>query len=218
MVLYSPVPEFLTCSCCTLSVMEGQRSWWGRTKRTNPRREKICFPVWSLESFMFCYHLHFTRTCFHFLCNTPFSQPSISFPSFLSLISVAPDNGQKWQFESLWVQKVFPAHGRLEYLREEIQSGTCVIISRFSQVLLCGTLWTAACQAPLPIGFSRQEYWSGLPCPLPGDPPNPGIRPSSLTSSALAGGFFTTRATWKALKVVEGSKEKHLIFLKRNLK
>jgi len=47
-----------------------------------------------------------------------------------------------------------------------------------------------------------------LPCPLPGDLTNPGIKPTSLTSPALAGGFFTTRATWKALKVVEGSKEK----------
>ena len=43
------------------------------------------------------------------------------------------------------------------------------------------------------MGFSRQEYWSGLPCPPPGDLPDPGIEPSSLASPALAGGFFTTR-------------------------
>ena len=54
-------------------------------------------------------------------------------------------------------------------------------------------------QAPLLMGFSRQEYWSGLPCPPPGDLPNPGIEPASLTSPALAGGFFTTSATWKLL-------------------
>ena len=47
-------------------------------------------------------------------------------------------------------------------------------------------------------GFSRQEYWSGLPCPSPGDFPNPGIEPVSLRSPALAGGFFTTSATWEA--------------------
>ena len=48
------------------------------------------------------------------------------------------------------------------------------------------------------LGFSRQEYWNGLPCPSPGDLPNPGIKPMSLTSLALAGGFFTTSATWEA--------------------
>ena len=46
--------------------------------------------------------------------------------------------------------------------------------------------------------FSRQEYWSGLPCSLPGDPPDPGIEPTSLISPALAGGFFTTSIIWKA--------------------
>ena len=46
------------------------------------------------------------------------------------------------------------------------------------------------------MGFSKQEYWSGLPCPPPGDLPNPRIEPNSL---ALAGGFFTTSTTWEAL-------------------
>ena len=49
-----------------------------------------------------------------------------------------------------------------------------------------------------PWGFSRQEYWNGLPCPPPGDLPSPGIEPTSLTSPALAGGFFTTSTTWEA--------------------
>ena len=52
--------------------------------------------------------------------------------------------------------------------------------------------WTVAHQAPLSVGFPRQEYWSGLPCPSPADLPNPGIEPTSPVSSALAGGFFTT--------------------------
>ena len=60
------------------------------------------------------------------------------------------------------------------------------------------TPWTVACQAPLSMGFSRQEYWSGLPCPSPRDLPNPGIEPASLGSPALAGEFFTTSATWEA--------------------
>ena len=52
--------------------------------------------------------------------------------------------------------------------------------------------WTGAHQAPKSMGFSRQGYWSGLPFSYPGDIPNPGIEPTSLTSPALAGGFFTT--------------------------
>jgi len=48
------------------------------------------------------------------------------------------------------------------------------------------------------MGFSRQEYWSGLLCPLPGDLPYPGIKPKPLVSPALAGRFFTTGVTWEA--------------------
>ena len=56
------------------------------------------------------------------------------------------------------------------------------MLSRFSHVWLFVTLWTAAHQAPLPMGFSKQEYWSGLPCLPPGDLPDPGIEPVSLHS------------------------------------
>ena len=52
--------------------------------------------------------------------------------------------------------------------------------------------WTVAHQVLLPMEFSRQAYWSGLPFPTPGDLPDPGIEPTSLVSPALAGGFFTT--------------------------
>ena len=71
------------------------------------------------------------------------------------------------------------------------------MLSHFSHVQLCATPWTIARQAPLSMKFSRQEYWSGLPCPSPGDLPNPGIEPMSLTSTVLAGRFFTTSATWE---------------------
>ena len=69
------------------------------------------------------------------------------------------------------------------------------VLSSFSPVQLCATPWTVAHQAPLSMGFSRQEYWSGLPCYPPGDLPDPGIKPISLKSSALANGFFTTSIT-----------------------
>ena len=60
------------------------------------------------------------------------------------------------------------------------------------------TPWTVARQAPLSMEFPRQEYWSGLPFPPPGDLSDPGIKPLSLASPALAGRFFTANATWKA--------------------
>ena len=61
------------------------------------------------------------------------------------------------------------------------------MLSCFSHVQLFATPWTIACQAPLSMGFSRQEYWSGLPSPPPEDLPNPGIKP---VSPAMAGGFL----------------------------
>ena len=74
----------------------------------------------------------------------------------------------------------------------------CVYACWVSSVVFdSATPWTVAHQAPLSMGFSRQEYWSGLPCPPPGDLPDPGIKPASLESPALAGRFFNTRATWE---------------------
>ena len=72
--------------------------------------------------------------------------------------------------------------------------GVCTLIS-FTCVRLFSTPWTIVHQAPLSMGFSRQEYWSGLPCPFPGNLPNPGIELVSLTSPAFASRFFTT---WEA--------------------
>ena len=64
------------------------------------------------------------------------------------------------------------------------------MLSRFSRVQLCATLWTVTHQVLLSMGFSRQEYWSRLPFPTPGDLPNPGIEPVPLLSPAWAGRFF----------------------------
>ena len=69
----------------------------------------------------------------------------------------------------------------------------------FSHVQVFATPWTVARQAPLSIGFSRQECWSGVPIPPLGNLPNPGIEPASFMFPALAGGFFTTGATWETL-------------------
>ena len=67
-----------------------------------------------------------------------------------------------------------------------------------SYLTLCDP-WTIAHQAPPSMGFSRQEYWNGLSFPSPGDLLDPGIKPVSLVSPALAGGFFTTAPPGKNL-------------------
>ena len=67
-----------------------------------------------------------------------------------------------------------------------------------SVVTNSATPWSVTDQAPLSMGLSRQEYWSGLPCPPPGDLPTPWIESASLMSSALAGRFFSTKATLEA--------------------
>ena len=76
--------------------------------------------------------------------------------------------------------------------------GVCMLLSHFSRVRLFATLWTVALHVLLSLGFFRQEHWSGLPCPPPGDLPNPGIEPASHYVPCIAGGFFTTSATWEA--------------------
>ena len=70
------------------------------------------------------------------------------------------------------------------------------MLSHFNCVRLFANLWTVARQAPLSMEFSREEYWSELPCPAPGDLPDPRIQPASHKSPALAGRLFITSATW----------------------
>ena len=67
-----------------------------------------------------------------------------------------------------------------------------IVVPSLSHIWLFVTPGTTPCQAPLSAGFSSQEYWSGLPCPPPGNFSRPGIEPTFLMSPALAGGFFTT--------------------------
>ena len=73
------------------------------------------------------------------------------------------------------------------------------MLGRFSRVQLFTTLWAVAHRAPLSMEFSRQEYWSVLPSPPPGDLPYSGIKPASLMSPTLAR-FFTISATWETLR------------------
>ena len=76
------------------------------------------------------------------------------------------------------------------------------MLSCFFRVRHFVTLWSVAHQAALSTGFPRQEFWSELPCPPPGDLPDPRVEPAYLMSPALAQGFFTTSITWEALDIV----------------
>ena len=86
-----------------------------------------------------------------------------------------------------------------EWVSRRRMSGVCAVLSSFSCVRLFATPWTVAHQTPLSMGSSRQECWSVLPFPFPGDLPNPGIKPMSHVSHTLAGGFFSTEPPGKPM-------------------
>ena len=86
---------------------------------------------------------------------------------------------------SLWLKS--PTGSLQQHLSSEM---FVVVVQSQSPIWLFATPWTIARQGPLSMGFPRQEYWSGLPFPSPGDLPYPGIEPTSLTCSTLASGFF----------------------------
>ena len=78
------------------------------------------------------------------------------------------------------------------------ESTLFVVFQSLSHVRLFATPWTVTQQAPLSTGCAGQKYWSGLPCPPPGDLPDSGIEPMSFMPLSLASGFFTTSTTWEA--------------------
>ena len=112
------------------------------------------------------------------------------------------------QAASPWGPEPLPPFG-LAYTSLQLRTGECQSIWAcawsLSHVRLFATPWTVTRQAYLSMGFSRQEYWSGLPFPTQGYFPDPGIQTPCLASSALAGGFFTTTAALGSLsEPIEG--------------
>ena len=113
-------------------------------------------------------------------------------------------SGVLWFPLSMWM---IPGWLPLSWVLSQVEFGTvslhperrkhACMLSCFSCIRLFATQWTVTYQAPLSTGFSRQEYWSGLPFPPPGNLPNRGIEPASPVSPALAGRFFTMSATWE---------------------
>ena len=90
------------------------------------------------------------------------------------------------------------------------------VLSHFSHVYLFAILWTLACQASLSMGFSRQEYWSGLPFPSPGNLPNPGIEPGSPALQELFTKWATKGNRWtsKSALLYKQAKKKKKVFSK----
>ena len=87
----------------------------------------------------------------------------------------------------------------LSLLGSRLGPSACECAQSLSHIWLFATPWTVAHRAALSMGFSRQEYWSGLPFPLPGDLPGLGTEASCLMTPALAGRFFTTEPPGKPL-------------------
>ena len=126
----------------------------------------------------------------------------------LLLPALTGKESQDWSFSEWW-QRV-----SLGQTQSDLGPRLCVcMLSCFSCVWLFATLWTIAHQAPLSMRFPRNEYFSGLPCPPPGDLSDPGIEPMSLKSPALAGGLVTTSVTLEApsAQVIAGSKTPQLL-------
>ena len=88
--------------------------------------------------------------------------------------------------------------GQEDPLEEGMATNSSILVCAQSFLTLCDPMDCVACLAPLSMEFTSQEYWSRLPCPPPGDLPNPGTEPASHTST-LVGRFFTTSATWEAI-------------------
>ena len=152
------------------------------------KTEELLFPYSFIHSLTHFYTHSLTHTCFHNLFK--YLLQNILSSHYMLRTRTAEVNKTtlqrfvlKWEFIHLFNQCL---------LSEVLCSP-----SLFSCVQLFAILWIVACQVPLSMGFSRQEYWSGLPFPPPGDLPDPGIEPLSLASPALAGRFLTTSTTWE---------------------
>ena len=148
----------------------------------------------------------------HLIFHSPFSSHLQSFPGSGSFqisqlfasggqsigvsasTSVLPMNTQDWSPLEWtgWISLQSKGLSRVFSTVKSINFSVLSSVQLLSHVWLFTAPWTVAWQSPLSIGFFRQEYWTGLPFPPPGDLPNPGIQPGYPASPALAGGCVTT--------------------------
>ena len=119
------------------------------------------------------------------------SVPGILLTRLLEWVAIPFFRGSSWPRDG-----INPGLPHCKQILYSLSHRACML-SCFSHVQLFVTLWTVACQAPLSMGFSRKEHWSGLWCLPPGNLPDPGIKPESFKSPALTGRFFTSSTTWE---------------------
>ena len=141
-----------------------------------------------------------SESCFHWGAETSVLDLRVQLYS----VPTGPEGSNSWIKESRGCLHKHSATAYWGQVRTvvsvDLSCWVCAcVLSRFSCVRLCLAPQNVAHQDPLSMGFFRQEYWRGLSCLPPGGLPHPGIEPTSLTSPALAGRFFTTRATWEAI-------------------
>ena len=109
---------------------------------------------------------------------------------------------RRWKSDPVLFPKILKENSCFHHFSQSITIFSMLLCVCAEPLPLCLTRCnpvTVAQQTPLSMGFSKKEYWSGLPCPPPGDLLDPGIEPISLIFPVLAGRFFTASATWETL-------------------
>ena len=146
------------------------------------------------SSFKTAFSLFFTPIKRFFSSSSLSAIRVASFACLRLLIFLSADLISAYDSSSLAFLMMYSAYNKLSDNIQPCHSPFpywIVRVLRYSVMSDSANPWIVAHQAPLPMGFSRQEYWSGVPFPPPGNLPNPGIKPTSLTSPELAGRFFT---------------------------
>ena len=147
--------------------------------------------MWKFFSHVFCVYIEV-----HVLWTCHCGKLGFGLQGQGDSLVVLPDNDHS-ACAGLWATGVPVIRTQLFLKNMFMYLNMCVCVHALSCFSCVRLFATVALQAPLSKGFSRQQYWSGLPWPLSGDLPDPGVKVASLMSPALADGFFTISATWE---------------------
>ena len=175
------------CGCAPFRPPQGGHELWPHKERSRQRKAWPLQWHWPLKGLLYCSvkRERERRKLSQVTCRVRKNNNKKKHPIFIT--------GVIWEVGTPWDQNNFVIYGKLPNKGLRLPAMCACVLSRFSHVQLFVTLWTVACQVPLSMGFFRQEYWNGLPCP----PPEESSQPKDRTCiSWIAGGFFTHWATW----------------------